>query len=92
MSGLHGKTSRTQLTGKEKRMIYDCSPKKVKTGQSEDKIAAWFKAKAAKKIHRLVVGKCVRVFPTHCRLRASSIPRTDEKINFVCGTYAFGDN
>ena len=38
ISGLHGKTSRTQLTGEEKCMI---ACRKVRIGQSEDETAVW---------------------------------------------------
>ena len=51
------KLTRTPLTGEEKRLI---AKRKVQTGHSEEIVAAWFKEKSVKEIHRSVVGKAVR--------------------------------
>ena len=51
------KLTRTSLTGEEKRLI---AKRKVETGHSEEIVAAWFKEKCGKEIHRSVVGKAVK--------------------------------
>ena len=49
---------KTQLTIDEKCLI---ERSKMEMGHSENVVAAWFRRQMGKEIHRLVVGKCVRV-------------------------------